>query len=118
MQLKEEAMQRFKRACASLANHRKREMAVATQYSRNIWELHDSDGLIKIKNENPPTIAVYRTCGYVEANNYTVDNMYTRILTQQEYEELESLFFGHYSADSDYLQKLGVVVDEYRKAKK
>lgn len=120
---KQKAIERFKNACANQINDERRELAVATQWRRNAWEVIDENGLIrieKIKTENKfqSSITVYHTTGFAEANNYCQTKEFSAILTDEEYTELEGLYFGDYSQDSHYLKKIGAIIDEQRQTKK
>jgi len=119
MKLKEEAIRRFKNACIHPNNVSNRMVAIGKQFNRKMWELptytnNIMSGLIRIEDDLKTKIIVYNVHGHPELNNYNQDKHYERILTKDEYIELEKSFFGNFTPDYYYLEKIGALIDEWR----
>lgn len=108
---KEEAIKRFKDACSKsdlvevssgdIIN--RRESAVKHQLARDVWEVDDDNGRIRIC-ENPLMIVVFNTVDYVKKMGYKSEPFKSEI-SQQEYNELKAIYFGDFKEDKEYLEK-------------
>lgn len=111
---KEDTIRRFKDACDNPENNADRIVAVNSQSQRNVWELPDEDGLIRIENfDSSPKITVFHAIEYAKENNYGYT--FEGELTSEEYNQLVILFFGEYADGGKHFKKL--VKDRIRKIK-
>ena len=111
---KEDAIKRFKDACNNRLNNDPigmdgksfRQSAVETQFNRNVWQLTDEDGMIRITHHarSTPDITIFHSAEYAKKNNTPAT--FTSPLLPTEYSELQALFFGNYKPDAEYLKKL------------
>ena len=100
---KEEAIQIFKDNCADPINYAFRQDAVEHQFHRRIWQFDDLKvGRIWLQHaENDKFfILVFHLVGH----GYGVPSVFE--ISEQEYNELKSLFFGDFKEDTEYLKKL------------
>ena len=101
---------RFMQACEdnpANPNYNKRELAVATQYNRNSWQIDDRFGRIlieKSKHKYPKISGSFFTYRLYAWFHMTGRIMIT--LSKDEYEEMEKAYFGKFTFDQKYLNKL------------
>jgi hypothetical protein len=108
---KQEAIKRFKDACnksdlvkvSSGDVINRRESAVKHQFARDVWDVNDDNGRIRIC-ENPLMIVVFNTVKYVKKMGYKSEPFKSEI-SQKEYDELKAIYFGDFKEDKEYLEK-------------
>lgn len=107
---KSEAIQRFKDACkvpdlitvSSGDVINRRESAVKHQFARDVWEIDDDKGRIRIC-ETPLMIVVFHTVNYAKKMGYK--EPFKIEISKDEYEELKSAYFGTFKEDKEYQKK-------------
>jgi len=93
----EQAITRFKNACALPENFYQRSIAVAYQFQRNVWEVNDHRGLIRIVGcGNNSKIIVW---------NVLPKPVFEAEITKDIFDELEKLFKGYFEEDTEYLKR-------------
>jgi len=108
---KEEAIQRFKDVIrvldtVTLSNGEiidRRESAVKHQYTRDVFEVDDDKGRIRIYGETL-IIVVFHTVSYAKSIGST--STFESKISKEEYYELKKIYFGNFKEDKEYLKKL------------
>jgi len=80
------------------------EMAVKHQFNRDMWELDDDNGRIRICDGDTPSIVVFNTVTYCV--NSGRDGAYEFELSKQEFSDLKKIYFGNYEPDNVYLRRI------------
>lgn len=83
------------------------EMAVKHQFNRDMWELHDDNGIIRIVDGDTPRIVVFNTVKYCVASGH--DGTYEVELSKQEFTDLKKIYFGKYEPDNVYLRRIKAI---------
>ncbi len=109
---KEDIIKRFENACDDPSNITIRKFAVGSQFMRNLWEIPDQDGLIRIhfenrQNSNEGTIEVFNTIEYVKMHGKQYAHQLF-LITVDEYYLLKKKYFGSFVANKQYLKMMGV----------
>jgi len=101
--MKEDAIKRFRQCCHNIDSLVKRELAVKTQFNRDVWEVYSSIGKIRIvKSDGYPKYSI-------EVFGYTVAHAEYPI-SEQQYNELKDLYFGEFKPNEQYLKTLNSIL--------
>lgn len=103
---KKELIERFIKARqeASPAMLNSIGLSVRNQFMRDVWELCDDNGKTQIRGGNNPSIRRWNTIIYCE--NSGKNGFYEFKIAQDEYKELEKVYFGYFEPDYVYLRRI------------
>jgi len=100
----EEAITRFKNGCILPMNIFHRTTSIATQFQRNVWEIPEPLGLVRImSNEEKCKIIVYNKVSY--HLNKSDGKPFEFEIHKSTYDELYKIYKGDLKEDEDYLKK-------------
>ncbi len=107
---KENMIRQFKDAVNNSINNEptgaigkgRRQVSVETQYNRDVWELYDSIGKVRIRKDS---IDEY----YIEIFGYSVAHAEYPI-SEKQYNELRDLYFGEFKPNKKYLKTINSIL--------
>jgi hypothetical protein len=89
--MKEELISRFKSACGKIWNISYRKSLVENQINRDVWDILDSQGMIRIFRDH---LRNYGIIGYMKY--FSTDGSTRFEISESEYHELRDLFLGDF----------------------
>lgn len=116
---KEFVIAEFKKLCADGITLFQRKEAVATQQSRNYWEINVQHIVISIAHTNDKfELRVYEARGHIFANNRVQDLIAKFYISKEEYFDLKKHYFGEFTIDAYYMEKVAAVTQSFKNIKK